>query len=633
MGVVNIAQESREVEKEYIRKRELKGHFAKIVVIIGILASLYHLYIAGFGSTSAMKLRCLHWTFISILVFLLYPPTKKSSRKKITWLDIFLALLALVAGLYVYFNWDAVIARAGFTTFRDTIFGVIMTILVLEASRRAVGLPITILAGIFLAYSYLGPYLPNVLAHKGYSTTSLIRVLYMSLDGIYGIPIGVSASYIVLFIIFGAFLNTTGGGKFFNDLAFALVGKSPGGPAKGAVLSSSLMGMISGAAVSNVVSTGTFTIPLMKKSGYPGYMAGAIEAVASTGGQFVPPVMGAAAFMIAQMTGENFRKVAFAAIIPVILYYTSLYVCVHLEARKRNIKGINEEEIPSLKDSFKARGHLVIPIIILFYSIAIGYSPAKAIFWSIIILIIVSMLRKTTRLNFRDFIDVMGKGIQNAIPVATACAAAGIITGIISLTGLGLRFSSILISLSGNSVFLMLILTMIASIVIGMGLPTSAAYILLAILAAPGLIELGVEPLAAHFFIFFFGCISTITPPVALSAYAGAGIADANPMKTGYTAFRLALVAYVIPFIGVYRPAILMLGSPLKIILSFIPVIIGMLGLTYGVGGFNGRHLLKVERSLFIISAILLLTNLNVIFNTLGIIIFLIMLFRTRSDG
>ena len=243
------------------------------------------------------------------------------------------------------------------------------------------------------------------------------------------------------------------------------------------------------------------------------------------------------------------------------------------------------------------------------------------------------MFRKTTRLNFRDFIDVMGKGIQNAIPVATACAAAGIITGIISLTGLGLRFSSILISLSGDSVFLMLILTMIASIVIGMGLPTSAAYILLAILAAPGLIKLGVEPLAAHFFIFFFGCISTITPPVALSAYAAAGIADANPIKTGYTAFRLALVAYVIPFIGIYRPAILMLGSPLQIILSFIPVIIGILGLTYGVEGFNGRHLLKVERSLLIISAILLLTNSNVIFNTLGIILFLIMLFRTRSDG
>jgi TRAP transporter 4TM/12TM fusion protein len=488
-----------------------------------------------------------------------------------------------------------------------------------------------ILAGLFIVYCFAGPYMPVIIAHKGYGINAIVRVLYISTDGIFGLPIAISASYVVLFILFGSFLQASGGGKFFTDVAFALVGRSRGGPAKAAVISSCLMGTMSGAAVANVVTTGTFTIPLMKKNGYAPHLAGAIEAVASTGGQFVPPVMGAAAFMIAQIVGVSYAKVALAAIIPSLLYYFYLLLCVDLEARKSNIQTTDTADLPSLRETFKERGHLLLPLIVLIYAIVKGYSPGKSIFWSIILIVAVSFLRKSTRMSFKDMLQAMEKGIQNAIPVAAACAAAGIITGVISLTGVGLRFSSILVNLSGNSVLLMLFLAMIASIILGMGLPTSAAYVILAVLTAPALINLGVDPLAAHFFIFFFGCISTITPPVALSAYAGAGIAGADPMKTGLAAFRFGLVGFIVPYIAVFRPAILLEAGAGRIVLFTVLALIAIFAMTHGTVGYRRRKLGWLDRGLLFLGAALLLIRLDLIVNCAGLLVVGWVFYRNRS--
>jgi TRAP transporter 4TM/12TM fusion protein len=628
MGEQKFDNQSKQVMEN---KRTLRGPVAKIVMVVAIFGAVYQLYNGGFGSQSELQLRSMHWAFISFLIFLLYPARDNSPRDRISVWDGVLALAGLSCGLYVYFTWMAIAERMGFTVPADIVFGVIAILLVLEACRRVVGIPLMILAGVFLVYSFIGPYLPLVLAHKGYGIDSIVRVLYISTSGIFGLPIAISASYVVLFILFGSFLQASGGGKFFTDLAFALVGRSRGGPAKAAVVSSSLMGTMSGAAVANVVTTGTFTIPLMKKNGYPPQIAGAIEAVASTGGQFVPPVMGAAAFMIAQIVGVSYGKVALAAIIPSLLYYFYLYLSVDLEARKSGVKAIDAEDLPSLKETFKERGHLLLPLFVLIFSIVRGYSPGKSIFWSIVLIVVVSFFRKSTRMSFSDILQAMESGIRNAIPVASACAAAGIITGIISLTGIGLRFSSILISLSGNSIFLMLVLTMVASIILGMGLPTSAAYIILAVLTAPALINLGVDPLAAHFFIFFFGCVSTITPPVALSAYAGAGIAGADPMKTGFAAFRLGLVGFIVPYIAVFRPAILLEAEIGKIILFTALALIAIYALTHGTVGYRHRKLEWVDRGLLFLGAALILVKLDLILNGVGMLVLGFVFYRNHG--
>jgi TRAP transporter 4TM/12TM fusion protein len=598
-----------------------KQAVAKLAAAIAIGGSLFHLYVAGFGSNSEMGLRSIHWTIMSVLIFLLFP-LSKNKNKFARSVDMIFLLCALAAGLYNYFEWPVVVANGGFIVNRDVIFGIVMVIVVMEASRRVVGLPMTIIVTIFLLYAFFGQYLPGVFSMKGFSLDWIINVLYMSPDGIFGMPLGVSASYIVLFVLFGSFLQVTGGGKLFTDLAFALVGRAFGGPAKAAVVSSGLMGMLSGSAAANVATVGTFTIPLMKKSGYQANTAAAIEACSSTGGQFMPPVMGAAAFIIAENLGISYGRVALAAIIPAVLYYLYLYLNVDLEARKHKIARIKPEDIPSVKTTLKERGHLLLPLALLIVLMSFGYSPGKSVFWSIIFLLIAAMSRKTTRLNFTDLLRALEDGILGTIPIAAACAAAGIIGGVISLSGLGLSFSSILISLAGKSVFLLLILTMIASIILGMGLPTTACYIILAILTAPALTGLGANPLAVHFFIFFFGCISTITPPVALAAYTAAGIAKSNPMKTGYSAFRMGFMAFVIPFIAFYSPGLLFVGSISSTLLVTLSSSILLVALAYVFGGQGfKRKLTFMERMLFLVSAGLIIIPHNLLTLTLGVLI------------
>jgi len=573
-----------------------RGIWPWIILIVAVSASLFQLYTGGFGIFSSMVQRSVHWTFMSVLAFLLYRGTKKSKRKTPTVVDLIFAALALIAGLYIFFNWEAVVERAGMPIERDIYFGIIMVIVVLEATRRVVGAALAYTALAFLIYAYLGPWMPGILSHKGYDIERLANVMYTSTEGIFGIPMAVSSTYIVLFVLFGAFLNKCGGGRFFIDFAFSLTGRARGGPAKAAVISSAFMGTMSGAAVANVVTTGTFTIPLMKKSGYPARVAGAIEAVASTGGQIMPPIMGAAAFIMSEFTEIPYVTIATAALIPALLYFLAIYLMVDFQARKQGLTGLDREKLPQVLATLAWGGHLFIPLIVLIIMLIWAYSPMKSVFWGIVLIVVMGMMRKTTRVGPWKLIEALETGARNAVTIAAACASAGIIVGVIALTGLGLKFSDSLVSLSGGNIFLALFFSMVASLILGCGMPTTAAYVVLASLAAPVLVRLGVPILASHLFIFYFGCISTITPPVALSSYAGAGLAGADATSVGNTAFKFGLVAYIVPYMIVYGPSLLMQGGVVSILTSVVTACLGIIAFTSGLQGYLRRQCLWWER-------------------------------------
>jgi TRAP transporter 4TM/12TM fusion protein len=574
--------------------------------------------------------------FMSVLAFLIYRGRKNSKRKTPTVTDLIFAALALIAGLYIFFNWEAVVERAGMPIERDIYFGILMIIVVLEATRRAVGAALAYTALAFLIYAYFGPWMPGLFAHKGYDIERLINVMYTSTEGIFGIPMAVSSTYIVLFVLFGAFLSKCGGGRFFIDFAFSLTGRARGGPAKAAVISSAFMGTMSGAAVANVVTTGTFTIPLMKKSGYPARVAGAIEAVASTGGQIMPPIMGAAAFIMSEFTEIPYIKIATAAVIPALLYFFAVYLMVDSQAKKQGLKGLPREELPRVGATLAWGGHLFIPLIVLIVMLVWAYSPMKSVFWGIVLIVVIGMTRRTTRVGPRKLIEALEYGARNAVTIATACAAAGIIVGVIALTGLGLKFSDSLVSLSGGNILLALFFSMIASLILGCGMPTTAAYVVLASLAAPVLIRLGVPVLAAHLFIFYFGCVSTITPPVALSSYAGAGLAGADATSVGNTAFKFGLVAYVVPYMLVYGPSLLMQGGPVRIVTSVATACLGVIAFTSGLQGYLRRECSWWERILLVAAGLCLIfpgfgTDLSGVLILLGIWGYQRLIYRTAS--
>ncbi len=573
-----------------VSRRELTGPLFIIVCVLAVFGALFQLYNAGFGVLTEIQMRSFHWMYIGFISFLSYAYIQRRKDDHVPVIDIVFAIATMACSIYIYLSWPRIAANFGFTNTTDTIFGIVLTLLVLEITRRAIGWPLVILSGIFLLYAFFGGHISGIFASKNFTLSQVIRTLYASTDGIWGAPLGISASYVILFILFGSLLRASGGGELFTDIAFALVGKYRGGPAKSAVVSSCFFGMISGAAVANVVATGTFTIPLMKKGGYKPHYAGAVEAVASTGGQFMPPIMGAAAFMIANNCGVPYSVVAISAIIPALLYYFYLLFCLDAEAKRAGLSGISKENLPHAWQALKERGHMLIPLVVLIYLLVSSYSPGKSVFWSIALLVVCASLRKSTRMGPKKLLLAIVDGVYGALPVAIACACAGIVSGVISLTGLGLRFSSILIALSGGYQLPMLVLTMLASIIMGMGLPTTAAYIILSVLTAPALVSLGINQLSAHFFIFFFACISTITPPVALSAYAGAGIAGADPMKTGWTAFRIGLAGYIIPYLVVYKPSLMLIGTPaLPSLINIFFSVIAIASMTFTVTGILGK--------------------------------------------
>lgn len=550
-----------------------------LITVVGVTMSLFHIYTAQFGVYSAMVQRPVHLAFAFALIFLIHSSRKGGGKWWVQPLDGLFIFISVISLVHLVVTFKEVVLRGGAATRLDLWSGGILILLVLEGTRRVLGWALPIIASVFILYAFLGKYIPGLWGHRGVDLETLISYQYLTTEGIFGLPLGVSATFIYIFILFGGFLVASGTGEFFIDFANSITGHLRGGPAKVAVISSSFFGTISGSAVANVVGTGSFTIPLMKRLGYSPVFAGAVEAVASTGGQIMPPIMGAAAFIIAEMLGIPYIEVAIAAAIPAVLYYFALIYMVHLEAIRLGLRGLSKEELPNLWNTLKGKGYLLIPAILLVYWLTVGYSPMKAGLWSIGTVFLFSFVRRVTWMGPMKLIEALKRGGTGCLEVVTACACAGIVIGVVTQTGLGLKFSTLVIEASKG--FLPLTLTFIAitSLILGMGVTTSAAYILTIILGGPVLIKLGVLPLAAHLFVFYYACLSTITPPIALAAFAGAGIAGAPPFTVGFMAMRLALIAYIVPYFFVFQPVLILQGSFLNILFAFFTAILGCIAL------------------------------------------------------
>lgn len=602
---------SEEVLKKYDKQSNTMnyaGFMAKIVTAVAISFSIFQLYTAIFGVLDAQLQRAIHLGFGVALAFLLYPMRKSWSREKIHLVDVILAIIGAAAPLYIVYEYKELVLRAGTVNFTDLIFGLIGIVTIIEATRRVVGLPMVTVVFFFLAYAFLGPYMPDIIAHRGLSLDQLVSHLYFTTEGIFGIPLGVSSTFIFLFILFGAYLEATGLGKFFIDLANAVAGWAAGGPAKVAVLSSGLMGTVSGSSVANVVGTGSLTIPMMKKLGYHKNFAGAVEAAASTGGQLMPPVMGAAAFLMAEFVGVPYVEIVKAAAIPALLYFLGVWLGVHFEAKRNHLKGIPRDKLPKIGEILKERGHLAIPLIVIVYLLVSGYTPMRAALVALFLSIICAAFRKSTRMKPMEIINGLEKGAKGALGVLVACASAGIIIGVVTKTGMGLKLASGLIELSGGVLLASLFFTMVTAIVLGMGVPTTANYVITSTVAAPALIQIGVPLLSAHMFVFYFGIIADVTPPVALAAFAGAGISGGNALRTGVNASKLAVAAFIIPYMFVMSPELILQDNELtKAALAIFTAIIGMIALSASLIGYFLDYTNKFERIILLIGGLLMI--------------------------
>ena len=625
-------------DKEEGNKRKLTGKTALILSLIAITMSIFHLYTAYFGTLLAVKQRSLHLVFVLAMGFMIFPFSSKSKKDKVPFYDYILVALGIIVFGYLIVNYDANIAKGGKAAIEDLILGSMAILLIFEITRRSVGIALPIVAVTFLIYaSKLGPFFPGILAHRGYSFDRIISHMFLTTEGILGTPISVSATFVFMFLLFGAFLDKTGVGSFFIDLAYALTGSFSSGPAMTAVVASGLMGSISGSSVANTVTTGAFTIPLMKKMGYKPYYAGAVEATASTGGQIMPPVMGAAAFIMAEFTGISYTKIIASAAIPAILYYLAVGTMVHFEAKKLGLKGIPKSELPHIGKIMKTQGYLLIPLGTIIFFLVAGFTPLFSAFWAIVvsagIAVIASLVKRDRSFTLRSFFDALDQGAKSSITVAAACACAGIVVGVVTLTGLGLGIANMIVQLAGGNLFLTLLFTMCASIILGMGLPTTAKYIVLATMAAPALISLNVHLMAAHLFILYFGVVADITPPVALAAYAGAGIAGANSMRTGFQAVKLALAAFVVPYIFAFNPAILLIkpgsvfeGGVIEYagFLEILPVLLtAVLGIVCLASAVEGYLLIrnKIYETIPLFAAALTLLYPGTLSDVIGIVV------------
>lgn len=617
-------QLAEEVLKKYEKESDTMnytGLMAKIVSAIAIIFSVFQIYTAMYGVLDAQLQRAIHLGFGLTLIYLLYPTRKAWPRDKLHPLDLVLAILGAAAPAYIIIMYQSLVLRAGTVSSTDLVVGLVGVLLVIEATRRVVGIPMVIVVLVFLAYAFIGPYAPGVLAHRGLTVQQLIGHLFFTTEGVFGIPLGVSSTFIFLFILFGAYLETTGLGKFFIDIANAIAGWASGGPAKVAVLSSGLMGTVSGSSVANVAGTGCFTIPMMKKLGYDKNFAGAVEAAASTGGQLMPPVMGAAAFLMAEFVGVPFIEVVKAATIPAILYFAGVWLGVHFEAKRSNLKGIPRDQLPKAWVLFKERGHLAIPLVVIIYLLVSGYTPMKAALWAIFLSIAAAMLRKSTRMRPIEIVEGLEKGARGVLGVLVACASAGIIIGVVTKTGVGLKLASALMDLAGGILLPTMFFTMITALILGMGVPTTANYVITSTIAAPALLQMDVPILAAHMFVFYFGIIADVTPPVALAAYAGSAISGGNALRTGINASKLAIAAFLIPYIFVYSPVLLMIDATAgKLLMTLTTALIGMVAMSATMIGFFVAPMRWYERIVFFIGGLMMIDP-NVSTDLVGVVI------------
>ena len=671
-----------EILKKYDKEadhRTYTGVMARAVAAIAITFSCFQLYTTVFGVLDAMIQRSIHLSFGLALVYLLYPANKKWSREKLHPLDLALAILGVLAPMYIVANYGQLVLRAGTATPMDMVVGTVGILLVLEAARRVVGLPIIIIAGLFILYAFLGPYIPGRMAHRGVDLADLVQHIFFTTEGVFGIPLGVSSTFIFLFILFGAFLEKTGLGQFFIDISNAIAGWASGGPAKVAVISSALEGTVSGSSVANTVGSGSFTIPMMKRLGYKPEFAAAVEATASTGGQLMPPIMGAAAFLMAETTGIPYARIALAAVIPAFLYYASVFAQVHFEAKRLGLRGLRKDELPSFTDIFFRRGYLLIPLVGIVWLLVSGFTPMLAAFYAIVLSLAAALLGwwaplpvggmivlfavmkpafsvgpngadgilkyftemtpmgalaglglvllgflvfgKKPKISGREMVSGLESGARGAVGVLAACACAGIIIGVVTKTGLGLKMGSVLVNLAGDSLFLTMVFTMFTSLILGMGVPTTANYVITSTIAAPAIImilakQAGIPMgpdmpmkiiLPAHMFAFYFGILADVTPPVALAAFAGAGIAKANPMKTGFQAIKLAVAAFLVPYIFVMNPAMLLIDvQTWPAIQMIITSLIGIIGVAAGTMGYFITNMAWWERVVFAAGGVLM---------------------------
>ncbi len=587
--------------------RDLSGFPKWLVYAIAVGWSIFQVYTAAFGLLPAQLQRSIHLAFALTLTYLLYP-ARRDGDGRLRWHHWVLAALACYIGLYMALNYMRIMMAGGDYSRLDYLAGILGVLLTLEAARRVVGLPIVCLASFFLLYTYFGNYFPGFLSHRGYSIERIASHMYLTTEGIIGIPLGVSATFIFLFILFGAFAERSGLGQLFIDIANAVAGWASGGPAKMAIVTSALEGTVSGSSVANTVQSGSLTIPMMKRLGYRPEFAAAVEASSSTGGQIMPPIMGAAAFIMAEFLNIPYIQIAKAAAIPACLYFFGVFMEVHFEAKRCNLRGLNRDELPRFWQVVRARGHLIVPLFVIIYFLTSGFTPIYAALMGLLTAVIAGLIKKATRMSARDIVDVLAAGARGAIGVALACASAGVIIGAVTLTGIGLKLGNGLVELAGGSLPLTLVFTMITSIILGMGVPTTANYIITSTIAAPALTQLGVHPLAAHMFVFYFGIVADITPPVALAAYAGSGIAKSNPFKTGVTSTKLAIGAFITPYIFVYNTAMLWVDTTgYEMIHTLVTACGGMTAIGASMIGFFWAPMNWAERILFFVGGLTLI--------------------------
>ena len=584
----------------------MKSALKKVSLILAICFVAFHLYTAAFGTMPGIAQKSIHLGFLLVIFYI---NAMVDSEKR--WEQIFLGIMALFAlggCAYITILDENLQLRAGIVYASDILFAILLINAIFEACRRKMGNPLVIITLVFVAYAFLGKYIPGFLNQPGMTLKKFTSLVYLTTDGIFGSPLYASASYVVLFVLLGAIMSVSGIGDYMTNLATSLFGHMRGGPAKVAVVASGFFGSISGSPTANVIGTGTFTIPMMKKNGFEPEFAAAVEATASTGGAIMPPIMGSTAFIMAEMLGIPYTAVAKAALIPAILYFLAVLFGVDIYAAKHGLKGIPRSQLPKVRSMLK-QIYMLAPLIFLIFCMAVfNMTIVRSGLLTIIVTLVLVEINPKTRMTKEQWLQIPVQTVKSAVSVGIACAMAGIISGVIMGSGLGYRISSILTSVAGTSMLLLLVLTMVVSLIMGMGVPTTAAYLVLASLVAPTMIQLGIPPLAAHMFIFYFGCISSITPPVALAAYAGAGLAGCDPNKTGYKAFRLAFCSFLMPYLFVYNPVLLMEGGVLDILWSLVTALIGAYLLASGFEGFFFRWSLKwFERPLMILGAVMLI--------------------------
>ena len=566
------------------QKRTLTGIPSKIIYALAVFMSLFHIYALAIQAVTMWYVYCFHVGMAAVLALALYRRAKTSPNDRIALDDYILIAATIFAFGYLIVEMDELVYRIGVDpTDLDLVVAVIMVGVVLEFTRRTCGAILPIVAIVFLLYARYGHWLPGTFGHRQYSWSKTFSYL-MGLDGLFSTPVQASASFVFLFVVFGAFLAASGASKFFIDLAVSISGGFRGGPAKVAVISSALFGTVSGNSVANVVTTGAFTIPLMKSIGYRREFAGAVEATASTGGQIMPPILGSAAFIMASIIGVPYIEIVKASIIPALLYYFTVFITVDIEAVKFKLTGLPRDKLPVLKNVVLKEGYLILPLVTLIVALAVfNMSPIRASIWGMGTAIVVTYMRKSTRIGIRGIFNALSEGGKSACAIVAACATAGIVVGVLNMTGAGLKFASAVVALSSGNLWVVLVMTMVACLVLGMGLPTTASYVICASVAAPAIVQLGVSPLAAHMFVFYFACISAITPPVALAAYAGAGIAKANPLQVGFIACKLGATAFIVPFMFIAGPSLLGVGSAGEILHTAVSAMIGATFLAMGL--------------------------------------------------